>query len=371
VTEEPPGPTEQARAVTRRAVALVAVAHVAVLAYMLAVAALLRGTGALSTVATEAFVRWDAVHYMRIAREGYADVHGLVLLPLYPLLVSASAWLLRDPLAAALTVTLLAHLGAAWCLARLMLLDHPPPVVERAILFLAVFPTALFASLPYAEALFLFFVAAALLCFRTRHMVGAGIFAFLAVCTRLPGLALVAAMAAEYVFRMRREVRPRAVLFPLLFPLVGCAVYLLLNERLAGDPFFFLSVQESRFHRGFAFPWLAAARALRMAWAGTWFSNVSEGIDEVAGAALAAAATVYAFRRLRLGDAVYCLGSTLMFTFQAFWACNLRYCFVLFPVYVMLARASGRAPVRLALVGLSMVWLALLALQYARGHWAG
>jgi hypothetical protein len=283
--------------------------------------------------------------------------------------VRGVAALVRNPLAAALLVTLVAHLGAAFCLARLLLLDHPPEVVERAVLFLAVFPTALFASLPYTEALFLFFVTAALLCFRTGRMVGAGLWAFLAVCTRLPGLALVLAMAAEHAFRPRREARPRAVLFALLFPLLGVAVYLLLNQRLTGEPLFFLGVQEGRFNRGFAFPWRAAAVSLRWTWAGVWFSNVSQGLNEIAGAGLAAAATVYAFRRLRLGDAVFCLGATLMFTFQVFWLSNLRYCFVLFPVYVMLARAAAREGLRLALVGLSLVWLALHAIQYTRGHW--
>lgn len=361
----------EAAATARRAVVLVAAAHLAVLAFMLAVTALLRGSGALLAVAKSGLERWDAVHYLRIAREGYADPQLAVFLPMYPLLVRAATALLRNPTLAALTVTLLAHLGGAWCLARLLSLDHPTEAVERAILFLAVFPAALFAVAPYSESAFLLFVASALLCFRTRRMVPAGILAFLAVCTRLPGLALVAAMAAEYMTSMRREVKPRAMLFPLGFPLLGVGAYLLLNARLFGHPLFFLHVQDRSFNRAFAWPWPAAASALRMSWLGTWPSNLAQGFDEVAGVALACAATVYAFRRMRVGDGVYCLAATLMFTCSTFWLSNLRYAYVLYPIYVMAAQAARRAHVRVALVAVSLLWLAILSMQFARGHWVG
>ncbi|HET8645393.1 MAG TPA: mannosyltransferase family protein, partial [Vicinamibacteria bacterium] len=310
------------------------------------------------------------VHYLRIAREGYSQQHLSVFLPFYPLLVRAATVPLRQPVAAALAVSLLAHLGAAWCLARLLLLDHPPEVVERAVLFLAVFPAALFAGAPYTESTFLFLVTAALLCFRRRRMVLAGVLASLAVCTRLPGLALVAGLAAESLFGRHRPARLRTVLFPLAFPLLGVAVYLLINARVFGDPFFFLDVQRHSFYRSFALPFPAAAGALSRAWSGPWPTNLTAGIDEVVGAALAVAATVYAFRRMRVGDAVYCLGATLMFTCSTFWSSNLRYCFVLFPLYVMLAQAGRRPEVRWPLAALSALWLAVLSIQFARGHWA-
>jgi hypothetical protein len=360
----------EARGLAGRAVALVASAHLAVLVFILAVPALVRGGGSLAAVAENAFVRWDAAHYLRIAREGYTDPQLAVFLPFFPLLVREAAAVIGQPTFAALAVSLLAHLGAAWCLVRLLLLDHPPEVVERALLFLAVFPTALFAVAPYTEATFLFLVAATLLCFRTGRTTAAGVLAFLAVCTRLPGLALVAALWAEYFARMRRDVRPRAALFPLLFPLAGLAVYLLINARLFGHPFHFLAVQQRAFYRTFAWPWGAGLHALRMTVWGSWPANLTEGFDELAGAALAVAATVYAFRRLRVGDGVYCLGVTAMFTCSTFWSSNLRYCLVVLPLYVMLARAGRRAAVRYALIALSLLWQAVLCVQFARGYWA-
>ena len=63
--------------------------------------------------------------------------------------------------------------------------------------------------------------------------------------------------------------------------------------------------------------------------------------------------------------------SAALFTFQSFWLCNLRYVYVLFPLYILMARVSRRNWIYYTLTGVSLVGLALLSMQFARGHWAG
>ena len=94
------------------------------------------------------------------------------------------------------------------------------------------------------------------------------------------------------------------------------------------------------------------------------------GVNELLGAALAWAVTVYAFFRLRASYALYCGLSAALFTFQSFWLCNLRYAYVLFPLYILMARVSRRSWAYYAMTATSLVWLAILAMQFARGYWA-
>lgn len=350
---------------------LVAVAHLALLAYMLGVRALLQTGTTVDTLLRGTVVNWDVVHFLRIAREGYVQAHLAVLLPLHPLILKVTTILVRHEVWAGLLVALLAHLASARFLMRLWLLDQPAPIARSALLFSLVFPTAFCVVVPYSESPFLLFAAATLYYFRRQRMVLAGLFGFLAVTTRLPGLALLAAMLAEYVSTMRREVPLKRVLFPLTFPCLGFALYLLMNAAWFGDPLFFLRVQTDHFYRVLGWPWQGLTRAVNMAVLGSWPANFTEGINEVAGGLLAWSATVYAFLRLRRSDAVYCAASAVLFTFQGFWVSNLRYCYVVFPMYVMLARLSRREWLRQALLAACLVWLAFLSLQFARGWWAG
>jgi hypothetical protein len=249
-------------------------------------------------------------------------------------------------------------------------MDQPTEVAWRAVVFSLIFPTAFVAVVPYSESLFLCAAIGAFFFFRSGRYTLAGVLAFLAASTRLPGLALMPALLAELSLNRReRRVSVRALLATLT-PCLGVLVFLAVNWRFYGDPLYFLSVQRFHFARQIAWPHVGAIAAWRSL-SRAAPECVTVGFNELLGGALAWVVAVYAFLRLRASYAVYCGLSAALFTFQSFWLCNLRYVYVLFPLYILMARVSRRPWIYYALTGVSLVGLALLSMQFARGHWAG
>jgi hypothetical protein len=101
----------------------------------------------------------------------------------------------------------------------------------------------------------------------------------------------------------------------------------------------------------------------------TW-KVMTMGFSELLGALLVWGTGFYAYTKIRKSYAIYCLASAILFTFQAKWQSIFRYCFVLFPIFIMMVQISKKGWIRDLLIGLSLIFLALLCMQYARGHWA-
>src|SRR5688500_600593 len=103
--------------------------------------------------------RWDAPHYLDIARMGYVsegvEARWIVFYPLYPWLGRASAYVLRDGLLAAFFVSGVASVAAGVLLYRLSRLDEEEVVARASVFYMLVFPTAYFLHVGYTEGLFL------------------------------------------------------------------------------------------------------------------------------------------------------------------------------------------------------------------------
>ncbi len=147
--------------------------------------------------------RFDALHYTRIAAQGYAHPEDSVFPPLYPLLMWAVGGLLGGSHAAHMAAGIL--ISNAALLGLLMLLhvvgsnllgeEHAP----RLLLYFALFPTAFFLFAPYTESLFLLLTLASLwLAFRHDQFEWAGVLGLLAALTRLTGWVLVVPLAYHF-----------------------------------------------------------------------------------------------------------------------------------------------------------------------------
>ncbi|HVF45057.1 MAG TPA: hypothetical protein VM936_18675, partial [Pyrinomonadaceae bacterium] len=132
--------------------------------------------------------RWDAPHYLDIARMGYVkegvESRWVVFYPLYPWLVRAATLFVRDELAAAFLVSTLASVAAGLLLYRLALLDEERAVARAAVFFMFVFPTSYFLHIGYTESLFLALALGTFLAARERRWPLAGLLGALACMTR-------------------------------------------------------------------------------------------------------------------------------------------------------------------------------------------
>lgn len=170
--------------------------------------------GASPSKLVEPTVRWDALFYIAIAREGYPPprvetVYHVNFFPLYPLIVRGVDSLIDNTFTAALLVSnLCAFAGAllvgCWRRPGQRAMDGP-----RAAVLLLAFPGSHFLSLPYTEGLFLLLVVSSLVALDRDRPLVSGLLAGLAGATRSAGVALAAGLGWAVLERLRKlSMRP-------------------------------------------------------------------------------------------------------------------------------------------------------------------
>ncbi|MGH2538152.1 MAG: mannosyltransferase family protein [Candidatus Promineifilaceae bacterium] len=150
--------------------------------------------------------RFDTQHYLRIARQGYAEEADSVFPPLYSWAIRGLGALLERAagpqtanLLAALLLSNLAFVAAIALFYHLARAEIGRPAARRATVYLALFPTGFFLLAGYTESLFLLWALAAVLSARRGRFWLAGAFALLATWTRLTGAILILPLAYEFL----------------------------------------------------------------------------------------------------------------------------------------------------------------------------
>ncbi len=168
----------------------------------------------------------------------------------------------RSRLLPALPADVLAALFVIYQLAADVAGDE---VAHRTLLYLCIFPTALFFFAAYNESLFILLTAGAFLAMRRQRWWLVGILGFFAALTRAAGVLLVVPylyelwLARESVTARLRNIAP--ALLPLLLIPLGIALYCFYCWKLTGDPIAFATVQY-RWSRHLAWPWQGIWQAL-------------------------------------------------------------------------------------------------------------
>jgi hypothetical protein len=191
---------------------------------------------------TDVWARWDSVFFLRIAEHGYEHLarSATAFFPLYPAAVGLLGRVLFGHyVLAGILVSLAAGLGSFILLYRLAEGRLGAEGARRTVLYLALFPMALFLQAVYSESLYLLLSVAAFLLAERRRFLAAGLTCGLALLTRpvaialLPALALIAWRSPD----ARRNLARLAVA-PVMF-----AAYPLLLWIQRGDPLEFLHAQ--------------------------------------------------------------------------------------------------------------------------------
>ena len=337
---------------------------------------------------------WDAPHYLDlvvfgyratdagnlVGPNGYRSVYPgdlplyIVFYPLFPWLATIVNVLLNDPLASAFVVTTLASIFVAPLLYRLVRHDEEPAVAMRAAWFLLIFPTAYFLHIGYTEALFMALVLGSFLAARTERWWLAGLLGGLAALTRVNGLVLIPALAAEaltqWLHRPPEERRLRVEWLAIGLVGVGFGVYLALNQAIYGDALTFLRIQHEHWYKSLDWPWNGIGGVVG------WLSSshpdnvLMQGWMELTFIAIGLVATLHAVLRFRLSWFAWMAGNWLLFVSTSFVMSVPRYALTLFPLYVSIALLSRQ---RVALVIISAVSIAALIYftgRFANGLWA-
>lgn len=329
----------------------------------------------------EIFGAWDSGWYFDIARRGYyfsADGQSSVaFFPLYPTLVRLAAhpfggtdqaiWV------AGILISLVSFGGALFALhayAEHTLGDRG--AARRTILYLAIFPFALFFSRVYAESVFLLTTVAAISSASKGRWVLAGVWGALATLTRPNGL-LVAVPLVLLALRgasLGMVARRCVALLPVPAALAGYCAYV---HALSGDPLAWLSSQA---HWGYSLghpPWEQILKMIeRLLKYGPYdyffVSNMApyrlfHGVTALVFLAL----TPAVFKHLGVALGAYVLVSLLVPLSGNVLEGVGRYSAVLFPVFMVLGRSPSRW-VYESLVVVSTLALALLVALFVTLH---
>jgi hypothetical protein len=228
--------------------------------------------------------RWDSLWFLHVAQYGYSpDNASAAFFPGYPALIRVVGVLcLGHLLVAAYIVSNGALLAALVVLYRLTEREYDTGTARRAVLYLALFPTAFFLFDTYSEALFLLTVVGSIALARQRKWGWAALVGIGATLTRSIGIALVLALAAEAVHQTIEDRRaglpsaaagPRSPLGALagrltasVVPLAGIGGYLLYWQLRFGDWYRPIGVEKTYWGRVFSPPWRTLWEGMTMAW---------------------------------------------------------------------------------------------------------
>jgi hypothetical protein len=342
---------------------------------------------------TDVWARWDSVWFLRIAEHGYDAATGAAsaFYPLYPATVAVlGRAFFGHYVLAGIVISLAASFCAFLLLYELAEKRLGADGARRAVLYLALFPFALFFQAIYSESLYLLLTIAAFVLAERRLYPAAGAVAGLALLTRPTGAALLPALA---LLAWRERDRVRALAWLALAPLMFAA-YPLYLWQADDDPWAFLRAQRlwSR-HLSPAGPFGGIWDGLRAGWAGIeqlasgshthiYWTAVRDtdpiraatlNLECLAFLVLFVALTVIAWRRFGAPYGLFAalsLAIPLSVPSERWPLLSMpRFGLTIFPLFLALAVLGGRPRAPTALVAVSSLLLGVSVVQWALWQW--
>jgi hypothetical protein len=287
--------------------------------------------------------QWDGNWYRLIAERGYAPPTPAVaaaFFPVYPLLVRAVEFIVRDVQVACVLVSNGCLIAAALLVMRLLRLDYDELVSRRALIFLMFNPVSFFLSAAYTESTFLLLSVVALLAARQNKWSLAGLCGGLLSATRAPGLLIGAPLLAEHFLQWRARgdnwrgfFRPQLLWLAVIPAGLGAWMFCCYLQR--GDFLMPMHALDEGWKKSLTPPWTTFL----------WPTNFAPSHILLYQTIIGSAALLLGagfFLRLRLTYSVY---AVLAFIFYLSWG-SLdglpRYLSILFPIHLVLALLSCR-----------------------------
>lgn len=187
-----------------------------------------------------ALANFDGLHYISIARDGYAQ-YEQAFFPLYPMLIKFLTPLFsNNQLLTGLIISNVSFLIGLWIFSKYLEIRNWKLEIWPLI-FLMVFPTSFFFGAVYTEGLFFLLLISTLYFLKKEKYSLVAIFSFLASLTRLVGIFLIIPIIFHF-FSKRKKPSAYHLVF-IIFPLFGLGLYCFYLLKTTGDLFFFLTSQ--------------------------------------------------------------------------------------------------------------------------------
>ena len=310
--------------------------------------------------------KWDAVWYDQIARHGYEwqldTLKGQAAsasFPLYPTLVGLilSAVPSLSFFWTASILSNLATFAALWLIVAQLVPRED--VAGRTVALTLMSAGSFYLSIPYTEGLFLLLVVGTLIATKRRQYEVAGVLAGLAATTRAHGVALVAVpvLAAWLDSKLPAQQRwLRAAAAALMF-LVPFGIYLWWLNGVQGSAGAFVNRQNMWGGATYPFQALVAlaqypTRISGWLHGGFWF--------------LAVGLLIRYWRKLPIGEVLFCAGALAISTYQESFHGVYRYIVPLVPLTI--AIAEDREDLRRAFIIFNIIFGVVMILAFVTGN---
>lgn len=315
--------------------------------------------------------RWDVLWYQAIAERGYAgEPNAVHFPPLYPLLEAAlgsvfggryffAGWLIAQG----------ALVGSLALLYRMTERWEGTSTARRVVVFAVLVPTAFFFFTAYSESLFLLLSLLCFVCLERERWGWAGFWAFLAILTRLQGIALLVPLAycAWVSSRADRKV-PWKQVGMLALPVTAVAVYL--GLRLSVGDGNVVPTNEPGLNARLALPWENIAAAVQAIAEGKF---LMADVLNLSATALAICLVAFGWRRLPTTMALYCAATITVVMLRNVDTQPLnsmtRYLLTLFPLVMLVAYWTRKGWVERAVVYVCVPLSLYLCSQFLIWGW--
>ena len=182
-----------------------------------------------------ALANFDGLHYISIARSGYAQ-YEQAFFPLYPMLIKfLTPLFFNNQLLTGLIISNVSFFIGITILARSYKDGN------WLLIFLLAFPTSFFFGAVYTEGLFFLLLIFALYFLKKEKYLLVVVFSFLASLTRLVGVFLIIPMIFHFINKNKKPII--YYLSSIISPILGLGIYCLYLWQTTGDPLFFLTSQ--------------------------------------------------------------------------------------------------------------------------------
>jgi hypothetical protein len=318
----------------------------------------------------------DSYHYLYIAQHWYDSnpiddqYNFIVFFPLYPILIKLITFDFSYVNLSALIVSNVSSVIALFYLFKLAKLDFDDGVAQKAVLFLSIFPTAYFMSVPYTEGLFLGLTIACLYYARLGKWPIAGFLGFLAALTRLGGLLMLPVLLVESLHQ--KGWKPRNIvnvnLFWICLAIAGFLIYLGINYRVTGDAFMFVTIERVHWYSTLN-PLSGFTNAISYAQHAVYPNSLLLGFAPLAFAVFGLAMTILGvIRRLRPSYLVCMLLSWMLAIAYSFWISPPRYVMAMFPMFILMGMLTRKKAVNIAITIFSAVLLCYFTALFSLGY---
>lgn len=308
----------------------------------------------------DVYLQWDANNYQRIAIGGYkyyapdGDYTTLVFFPLYPWLIRLFTIVFQDERVSGIILSGLMYAGACCYMYKLMAIDYNKSTAVRALIYISVFPHALFFGVMMNESTLLFTAAATLYYIRKHDWVKVGIFGALAALSRMAGLLMAIPAAVEWLeyygildkigkkkFAEVWRLFYRKGLWIFLM-LAGLGIYLWCNYYVTGNFFTFLEYQEKYWSNDLVYFGKSIGLIFNNAVNETKFTRFAIWIPEACSIIFAVVMLFYGLRRQRNMYSAFIIAYLIVNTSMGWPLSVARYMTCAIPLFMALSDFSER-----------------------------